>query len=143
MIKIHPNIIIGSPNELAQIINSVNYIINCSINLNNAILHSNYLNLNITQFTINSLKILNTMYDFINNKILLNKNIFLLCETGIDNSLIAGMFIIMKMLNLNYNTVYYKIATIYKIKYYDCYSGLKYYEPYILNYNSGDKMDIS
>jgi hypothetical protein len=142
MIKIHSNIIIGSPNDLAQIINNVNYIINCSTNLNNAMLHSNYLNLNITQFTFESLKILNSMYDFINNKIILNKNVFLLCETGIDNSLIVAMFILMKMLNLNYNNVYYKITTIYKIKSYDCYSGLKYYEPYILN-NSEDKMDIS
>ena len=83
------------------------------------------------------------MYDFIIYKILLNNNVFLLCETGIDNGLIVGMFILMKMLNLNFNNVYYKIANIYKIKSYNYYSGLKYYEPYILKYTSEDKMDIS
>ena len=141
MIKIHSNIIIGSPSDLAQNINNIHYIINCSINLNNAIIHPNYLNLNIIHFSFESLNILNSVYDFIINKILLNQNVFLLCETGIEFSLIVGMFIIMKMLNLDYYNTYCNIANIHKIKSYEYYFGLKYYEPYI--YNCKDKMDIS
>ena len=143
MIKIHPNILIGSPTDFIPNIDYVHYIINCSTSLNNAIVHSNYLNLNITQFTLESLNILNAVFEFINNKISLNQNIFLLCETGIDYSLIVGIFIVMKKFNLNYHNAYYKIANIYKIKSYEYYSGLKYFEPYILNYNFKDVMDIS
>jgi len=143
MIKIHSNIIIGSPSDLAQIINSVHYIINCSTNLNNIIVHPNYLNLNITQFTTESLNILNSVYDFVNNKILLNQNVFLLCDSGIGNSLIVGMFFIMKLLNLNYYNTYYNIATYNKINSYEFYAGLTYYEPYIIKNGLGEKMDIS
>ena len=143
MIKIHSNIIIGSPSDLAQIVNSVHYIINCSTNLNNMMVHSNYLNLNITQFTTESLNILISVYDFINNKILLNQNVFLLCDSGIGHSLIVGMFFVMKLLNLNYYNTYHNIATVHKINSYEFYSGLKYYEPYIIKYGFGEKMDHS
>ncbi len=143
MIKIHSNIIIGSPSDLAQIINSVHYIINCSTNLNNIMVHPNYLNLNIPQFTLESINILNSVYDFLNNKILLNQNVFLLCDTGINNSLIVGMFCVMKLLDLNYYNTYYKIATFNKINSYEFYSGLKHYEPYIIKNRAGDKMDLS
>lgn len=143
MIKIHPNIIIGSPSELTQIINSVHYIINCSIALNNKLIHPNYINLNISQFNYGSLQILNSMFDFINLKIRLNQNIFLLCETGIDNSLIVGMFIMMKLHNSYFKNIYYQILNIYNnIKPYDFYAGLEYYEQYILNAKTNE-MDIS
>ena len=143
MIKIHSNILIGSPSDLTQIANSVHYIINCSTHLNNIIVHQNYLNLNITQFTAESLNILNSVYDFINNKILLNQNVFLLCDSGIGHSLIVGMFLIMKLFNLNYYNTYHKIATIHKINSYEFYSGLKYYEPHIIKCGLGEKMDLS
>jgi hypothetical protein len=142
MIKIHPNIIVGSPSDLSSVLNSVHYIINCSINLNNLIVHSNYLNLNIQQFTFDSLQILNSVFDFINCKILLNQNIFLLCENGINNSLVVGIFIIMKLHNSNYNDVYNYMSTIHQINPYNFYSGLKYFEPCIIS-KSIDKMDIS
>lgn len=143
MIKIHPNILVGSLHDLSQIINSVNFIINCSLNLNNAMTHPNYLNLNINQFSLDSLQTLNSVYDFVIGKISLNQNIFLLCETGIDKSLILGIFIMMKLYNLSYHTTYYNIAATNKINNYDSYSGLKNYEPYIGFCGSGEKMDIS
>lgn len=143
MIKIHSNIIIGSTNDLTHIFNYVHYIINCSINLNNLLVHPNYLNLNITQFTLDSLQILNSLYDFVNSKILLNQNIFLLCENGINNSLIVGIFLMMKLYKLNYADVYYQISARHSINSYDFYAGLKYYEPYIIGYKISDKMDIS
>jgi hypothetical protein len=143
MIKINPNIVVGSLNDLPNILNSVHYIINCSVNLNNLFVHQNYMNLNIHHFSIDSLQLLNSLFDFIKNKILLNHNIFLLCENGINNSLITGMFVAMKLYNLTYNEVYYKISIIYPIHSYDFYSGLKYYEPYIQDYNLSDEMDIS
>lgn len=143
MIKIHSNIVVGSLNDLQNVINTVHYIINCSPNLNNLILHPNYINLNITYFTFDSLQILNSMYDFIKSKIFFNQNIFLLCENGINNSLIAGIFIAMKLYNLTYNNIYYPISSLYSINSYDYYSGLKYFEPYIINYRPSDQMDIS
>ena len=76
MIKIHSNIIIGSPNDLTQLLNSVHYVVNCSISLNNLYVHPNYINLNIVNFSNDSLQILNSIFDFINWKILSNQNIF-------------------------------------------------------------------
>jgi hypothetical protein len=143
MIKIHPNIIIGSLSDLGQILGSVNYIVNCSTNLNNIISHPNYLNLNINQFTFESLQTLNSVYDFVFSKLVLEQNVFLLCETGIDKSLIVGLFILMKMHNLNFNSVYHNVANSNKINPYECYSGLKIYEPHIIAFGSGEKMDIS
>jgi len=142
MIKIHSNIIIGSPHDLAQIINSVNYIINCSASLNNLLVHPNYINLNIQQFTFNSLQILNSLFDFISWKISLNQNIYLLCETGTNYSLIVGMFVVMKLYNLSYSEVYYRLSSLHNIGSYDFYSGLKYYEPYIIIRDTNNKMDI-
>jgi hypothetical protein len=140
MIKIHSNVVIGSTSDLNQILTHVHYIINCSTNLNNLFVHPNYLNLNITQFSIGSLQILNSVYDFINSKIQLNQNIFILCENGIGNSLIVGMFLAMRLYKLNYNQVYYQIATKHSVNHYDFYSGLKHFEPQILNRDL-DKMD--
>ena len=143
MIKIHSNIIIGSPNDLTQLLNSVHYVVNCSISLNNLYVHPNYINLNIVNFSNDSLQILNSIFDFINWKILSNQNIFLLCENGISNSLMVGMFFMMKLHVLNYNDVYYRIATIHRINSHDFYSGLKYYEPYIIKCEVNDKMDTT
>lgn len=142
MIKIHPNILIGSPPELQQVLPSVNFIINCSMNLNNLIVHPNYINLNISIFNQETLTYLNNLYNFIVEKICSNQNIFLLCETGINNSLIIGMFIIMKMFNLNYNQVYYTIANSHRINSYDFYTGLKFYEIHIIS-NFSENMDLT
>lgn len=149
MIKIHQNIIVGSINELAQLLNSVHYVINCSVNLNNSIVNPNYLNANIYNFSLQTLPTLNSIYDFVCGQIALGKNIYLSCETGLNQSLIVGMFIMMKMFNLNFYNVYLKICCTNKINPYDYYAGLTNYEPYILNYsqnynrNNDSKMDIS
>jgi hypothetical protein len=144
MIKIHPNIIVGSINELAQVLNTVHYIINCSVNLNNYMVHPNYLNTNIQKFSLETLPTLNSIYDFVYQQVSLGKNIFLCCETGTNQSLIIGMFIIMKMFNINFYNVFYKIFYTNKINSYEYYSGLVNYEPYILsNTNTNDKMDTS
>jgi hypothetical protein len=148
MIKLHPNIITGSPTDLNQLSGSIYYIINCSINLNNLIIHQNFINANITKFDFETLNILNNIYNFIKSKILLNQTVFLLCENGLGNSLIVGIFILMKMYNMNCMSVYYEITKFNIINSYDFYSGLKNYEPYIItsnNYNffNTNKMDIS
>ena len=73
----------------------------------------------------------------------INNNIFILCESGIGISLIIGMFYIMKFFNLDYNTVYSNIAKNYIINHYKFYSGLIYFEPYIIKSTFGEKMDCS
>ena len=55
----------------------------------------------------------------------------------------VGMFFMMKLHVLNYNDVYYRIATIHRINSHDFYSGLKYYEPYIIKCEVNDKMDTT
>jgi hypothetical protein len=142
MIKIHSNIVIGSPTDLIQYIPYINYVINCSINLNNLFIDPNYINLNITKFDFSTLEILNKLVDFISYKISQNQNIFLLCENGINHSLIVGMFLIMKIHKINYNDVYYYLSSIHQINNYDFYCGLKYYEPYIIVSAINHKMEI-
>jgi hypothetical protein len=140
MIKIHPNIIIGNPNELHGLLNSVTYIINCSINLNNLINHPNYINLNIDKFSWESFYTLNELYKFINGKIIYGNNFFLLCDTGINNSLVVGIFILMNIYKAKYNDIYYQLAYTNKINSYEYYSGLVNFEPNIL---ANDMMDLS
>lgn len=143
MIKLHTNIIVGSPNDLAFVFQTVNYIINSSPSLNNLINHPNFINFNINSFSFDTLQPLVNLAEFVKNKISLNQNIFLLCESGLLNSLILGMFIIMKFYNLDFDTVFQNISNTYHIHPYNSYSLLKYYEPYILSYPNSEKMDIS
>ena len=133
MLKIHPNIIIGNPYDLSLVLDKVNYIFNCSSNLNNLIIHQNYLNLNISSFSYDSLYPLLNLYNYINNILINQQNVFILCVTGINHSLVVGMFIIMKLYNINFDIVYHNIIQTYKIGPYELYSGLKYYEPFIIN----------
>lgn len=143
MINLQTNIFIGTPHDLQNIIHSINYVFNCSTNLNNLINHPNYINLNINNFSFETLQYLINLSDFIYQKTLLNQNIFILCENGIGSSLIIGMFYIMKCYNLDYNYVYTYISKIYSINHYDFYAGLKYFEPYIIKNTFGEKMDCS
>jgi hypothetical protein len=147
MIKIHSNIIVGSCDSLLQstILPHVHYIINCSTNLNNLIVHPNYINLGVDKFGFKTLRTLNSLSDFVNEKISLGNNIFLLCENGIGHSLVVGMFIIMKMHNINFDQVFNQLSASYNINNYDFYSGLKRYEPFIkeeYKKNNNYKMDL-
>lgn len=142
MIVIHPNIIVGSVYDLTANFNNIHYILNCSISLNNLLFHPNYINLNISIFNQNSIQLLNSIFEFIYGNIELKYNIFILCETGINNSLIIGMFIIMKLYKLKYNDVYNSIVKNNIINSYYYYSGLIFYEQYILDKNNIDDMDI-
>ncbi len=142
MIKIHSNIIIGNLSDLQQLINNVTYIINCSPNFAKLCSHPNYLNLNINNPIHETLNILNQISDFMYNKIMSNQNIFLLCDTGINNSLIVGMFFLMKFFNINYQSVYHNITLFSKINPYEFYLGLAQFEPYILK-SSCENMDLS
>ena len=142
MIKIHKNIIIGSLMDLQHLLNSVTYIINCSPTFSKLLSHPNYLNLNINSPSAEKLNTLNQVTDFINNKVLLNHNIFLLCETGLNNSLIVGMFFLMKFYNVSYNTVYHNIAITNRINPYEFYLGLTSFEPHIIKTTS-ENMDLS
>jgi hypothetical protein len=141
MLKIHPNIIVGTPYDLSLVLDKVNYIFNCSPNLNNLIVHQNYINLTLVNFSYETLQLLLYLYNFIIDKIAYNQNIFILCETGINSSLTVGMFLIMKLYKLNFDYVYHNIAHSHKIGSYELYSGLKHFELFIDD-NSGEKMDI-
>lgn len=143
MIKIHPNIIIGNIPQLQQVINNVSYIINCHSEYSHICNHPNYLNLIINNINYETFCHLNQVFDFINNKISLNQNIFILCNTGINISLFVGMFFLMKFHNLNYKTIYDQIALFHQIFPYEYYACLSLLEPYILKYSSGENMDLS
>jgi hypothetical protein len=143
MIKIHSNIIIGNLCELQQIITNVSYIINCHHNYSQLSNHPNYLNLIINNINYETLNLLIQVYDFINNKILLNQNIFLLSDTGLNESLFIGMFFLMKFHNANYQTIYYNIAFNNRIYPYEYYASLTYFEPHILKLYIHENMDLS
>lgn len=86
---------------------------------------------------------MNQVYEFINNKILLNQNVFILCDTGLNNSLFVGMYFLMKYYNLNYHTVYHNIASSNKINSYEHYLSLTLFEPYIFKLPISNNMDLS
>lgn len=142
MIKIHPNVIVGNLSELQHALHEVTYIINCSPTYSQLINHPNYFNLNINNINHETLNILIQVCNFINSKILLNHNIFLLCDTGIGISLMVGIFFLMQYHNINYNTVYHNIAIAHKINPYEYYLMLIHFEPYILKF-SNESMDMS
>lgn len=144
MIKIHNNIIIGTPSDLQQLINYTTFIINCSPHLANLLNHPNFININITNPNLQEiLYLLNQTSEFIYNKISSNQNIFIMCDTGINNSLIVGMFFLMKLHNINYYSVYYNIASSHKIHSFDFYLGLTHFEPHILKKIEENRMDLS
>jgi hypothetical protein len=142
MLNIYKNIIIGTPHDLSLVMNNVHYIINCSVNLNNLIIHPNFININLTMIDNNALNLLFDLYCFVKNKIFINNTIFILCETGINTSLFVGMYLIMKLCNLPFNDVYNIIVNAIKIHPYNTYSILKYYENFIFQ-QTNNNMDLS
>jgi hypothetical protein len=138
MIKIHSNIIIGNFNDLQLLLPNVSFIINCFSGY--SYLYNNPNFINVVNLEYNTFL---QLYNFINYKILLNNNIFILCDTGKNISLIIGMFFLMKYHNLNFNTVYYNIAYYNHINSYEYYSNLISFEPYILSPPQSNNMEIS
>lgn len=142
MIKIHTNIIIGNLIDLQNLINNTTFIINCSSNYQKLFEHPHFLNLNLHNPLYDTYSILEQVYFFISSKIVFNQNIFILCDSGISDSLTVGIFFLMKFYNMNYKTVYNNLSLHYKINSYNYYSKLVNFEKHIKLYKNDD-MDLS
>jgi len=124
-------------NELESLnLTNFNYILNCSINLNNLIISPNYINLNLNQPIQNLIPYIIQSLEFILN-CLNNKNkIILLDETGKDDSIIVGIMFLMKIYNKNFNSIYDSISNYTQIHPKEYYSSIMNIEYYLIGFQN-------
>ncbi len=131
MFCLFDNIYICGVNEISSLnLLNFNYILNCSMSLNNIMSNPNFINLNFDK-PINML-VNNIIYtlDFIFNSYKEGHKIILLDETGKDNSIFIGIMFLMKYYNTNFDSIYNSIsnyASIYPKDYYNPIISIEYY----------------
>ena len=111
MFCLFDNIYICGINEIQTLnLANFNYILNCSVTLNNVIQCSNFINLNLDKPINLLIENIILILDFIYNSCMCNHKIILLDETGKDNSIFIGIMFLMKMYNLNFDSIYNSLS---------------------------------
>lgn len=131
MFCLFDNIYICGINEIQTLnLANFNYILNCSVQLNNVISSSNFINLNINKPINQMIDIINWCLNFIYSCCVEKFKIILLDETGKDNSIFIAIMFLMKYYNLNFDTIYNSFANyicIYPKEYYNSILSIEYF----------------
>lgn len=131
MFCLFDNIYICGINEIQTLnLQNFTYILNCSINLNNIIQSSNFINLNLDKPIDLLIENIISILDFIYNSCACNYKIILLDETGKDNSIFIGIMFLMKIYNLNFDSIYNSLSNyicIHPKEYYNFILSIEYF----------------
>ena len=131
MFCLFDNIYICGTNELETLnLANFSYILNCSLRLNNFIQNTNYINLNFDKPINLLIENIIQILDFIYNSCVSNCKIILLDETGKDNSIFIGIMFLMKLYNLNFDSIYNSLSkylSIHPKEYYNSILSVEYF----------------
>ena len=109
------------------------YIINCSVNLNNVLMYSNIINANLNRPLNFMISDIIQLIDNIYNCHISGIKIILLDETGIDNSMFITIMFLMKYHNKNFESIYSLISFNKLIHPKEYYNSINLIEYYLLN----------
>ena len=111
-------------------LSQIQYILNCSLNLNNLMSVPNYINLNLSQPINNLLPYINNSLNFIYDCLSKKYKIILLDDSGKENSIFIGIMFLMKYYKQNFENIYNSLSnytSIYSKEYYNSISTIEYY----------------
>lgn len=114
-------------------LNNFNYIINCSISLNNMFSNPNYINLNLDKSINLMINTIVQLFDFLYKCLQSNLKVILLDESGKDNSIFLCIMFMMKYYKKDFETIYFTLSNFLQIHPKEYYNSINDVQYFLLN----------